>query len=151
MSKWRRGRLNEGTCNPAGPSVKPELPEAVPSGPSHQTPPAGLHHPHPALDICAVLQGRWSSWALMEVNELARVRQTLERTQNAKSIQLAVLLLVEPLSSWEAVITQITTHCNSDEQKNISEHLSGLFYNLRWACANRSLRFAFSANRSGTR
>lgn len=62
---WRRGGLNEGMCKPAGPSVEPELLEAVPSGSSHQAPPAGLHHPHPALDIRAVLQGRRSSWALM--------------------------------------------------------------------------------------
>lgn len=33
-----------------------ELPEAVSSRPPHQAAPSGLHHPHPALDLCAVLQ-----------------------------------------------------------------------------------------------
>lgn len=33
-----------------------ELPEAVSSRSPHQAAPSGLHHPHPPLDFCAVLQ-----------------------------------------------------------------------------------------------
>lgn len=36
---------------------QPQLPAALPGSQAHQAPPPGLHHPHPALDIRAVLQG----------------------------------------------------------------------------------------------
>lgn len=41
----------------AGQLHQPQLPAALPGSQAHQTPPPGLHHPHPALDIRAVLQG----------------------------------------------------------------------------------------------
>lgn len=41
----------------AGQLHQPQLPAALPRGQAHQAPPPGLHHPHPALDIRAVLQG----------------------------------------------------------------------------------------------
>lgn len=34
-----------------------EFPEALPGSSAHQAAAPGLHHPHPAVDICAVLQG----------------------------------------------------------------------------------------------
>ena len=40
-----------------GPAAEPELPEAVPSRSAHQAAEAGLHHPHPAVDLRSVLQG----------------------------------------------------------------------------------------------
>ena len=41
-----------------------ELPEAVPNGPAHQAAEARLHHPHPSLDLCAVIQGE-RCWLLL--------------------------------------------------------------------------------------
>ena len=47
------------SCLPSpGQADQPEFPEALQGGPPHQAAPAGLHHPHPALDLRAVLQGR---------------------------------------------------------------------------------------------
>ena len=44
------------SCLPSpGQADQPEFPEALQGGPPHQAAPAGLHHPHPALDLCAVL------------------------------------------------------------------------------------------------
>ncbi len=40
-----------------GQAAELEFPEAVQSCSTHQAAEAGLHHPHPAVDLCAVLQG----------------------------------------------------------------------------------------------
>ena len=37
---------------------EPGFSAAVPSGASHQTAATGIHHPHPALDVRAELQGK---------------------------------------------------------------------------------------------
>lgn len=53
------GILQHLTASPfylPGQADQPEFPEAVQSGPSHQAPAAGLHYPHPALDLCSVFQ-----------------------------------------------------------------------------------------------
>lgn len=38
-------------CVPTGPSVELEFPETLQSSQTRQTPPAGIHHSYPALDI----------------------------------------------------------------------------------------------------
>lgn len=40
-----------------GQAAEPEFLEAVPSCTPHQAAEAGLHDPHPAVDLCSVLQG----------------------------------------------------------------------------------------------
>lgn len=40
-----------------GQAAEFELPEALQSCSAHQAAEAGLHHPHPAVDICPVIQG----------------------------------------------------------------------------------------------
>lgn len=46
-----------GPLVPAEQLHQPELPAPVPRGPAHQAAASGLHHPHPAVDLRAVLQG----------------------------------------------------------------------------------------------
>lgn len=52
-----RDRRLSGPVVPAEQLHQPELPAPVPRGPAHQAAAPGLHHPHPALDLRAVLQG----------------------------------------------------------------------------------------------
>lgn len=40
-----------------GQNDQPEFPEALQSRPPHQAAAAGLHHPHPSVDLRSVLQG----------------------------------------------------------------------------------------------
>lgn len=43
----------------AGQLHQPQLPEALQGSQAYQAPPPGLHNPHLALDLCAVVQGEW--------------------------------------------------------------------------------------------
>lgn len=47
------------SCVP-GQNDQSELPKALPSGSSHQAVATGIHHPHPPVDLCSVLQGEYT-------------------------------------------------------------------------------------------
>lgn len=52
-----------------GQNDQPEFPEALQSRPPHQAAAAGIHHPHPSVDLRSVLQG---DSALGRLNRHAR-------------------------------------------------------------------------------
>lgn len=52
---------------PAGQADQPEFPEAFQGGQAHQAIEAGLYHPHPAVDLCPVLQGESLTPDLLEL------------------------------------------------------------------------------------
>lgn len=55
----RQRQRVSGRLVPAEQLHQPELPAPVPRGAAHQAAAPGLHHPHPAVDLRAVLQGAW--------------------------------------------------------------------------------------------
>ncbi len=56
VSLWLMSVFMSRVCL-TGQAAELEFPEAVQSCSTHQAAEAGLHHPHPAVDLCSVLQG----------------------------------------------------------------------------------------------